>query len=640
MSVIPPRRGRLIDRLLSMKAPKEKKAEVQQKAVDVEALNSAWNTVTDLLLNPDFFYSFEEFFANLDRDGSAELSFEELKDGLMIAGCSFTPRELRAFRLDVDVNKDGSITLAEFMDASRRHQAKGDTDAKAAEEAWGIMGTFLLNPQTKKNVEELFHEMNVDGSDDGLDLDELARGMRRLGAQLTAPQLRAWQKDLDSNKDGNISLEEFTLAVEERRNANPEETANVLASAWDTVIDFALDPKTNGDLERMFNRADLTRNGVLNLDELAHGLAAAGVSLDARELRAFQKDLDLNQDGVINYDEFMEAVRRYQASSVINHAAADEAWDWTLDVLAGPEQAATVAEIFQRMDKDGNNQLDLDELAKGIIALGVPLSPRQLRAFQKALDSSGDGLVTLEEFLEALANQQTQVEQALREAWDSVIDFSMENEDSGATLEGLFEHMDMDGSGMLDFEELAKGLYEMGVRMKPRGLRAFRKDVDASGDGVVDPAEFMEGVRRYQAASAQDPAMAREAWVLALDFFDDEGALEAASKLFTNLDTDANSQLDLAELIRGLAGLGLNFSAKQTRAFQKSLDKNNDGLISFREFKATLDERYLTRQADAWHQVPSSSNPEELFWHNDVTGETRWETPPEVRPPPAAAGWR
>jgi len=686
--VLPPRRGRLVDRLLGLSADKEKKAVAPLKAVDLEALNSAWNEVTDLLLDPEAFLTFEQFFVSMDDDGSSELDFEELKNGLTMAGCSLGPREMRAFQQNVDVNRDGTVSLAEFMDASSKHQASIDTDAGAAEEAWATMAEFLLDPQTSRNVEGLFQLMNVDGSDDGLDLDELARGMRQLGAQLTAPQLRAWQKDLDANKDGSISLEEFKAAVEERRVLDPEDVANVLARTWDTVLDFALDParqvhtvdgeggqSSSSPLEALFRTSDVSATGSLSLDELCTGLVAtAGVeAFSPLELRAFQKDLDLNRDGVIHFTEFMDAVRRYQASSVINHAAADEAWDWTLDVLAGSDQEATITEVFRKLDKDGNNELDLDELAAGIVSLGVPLSPRQLRAFQKALDVSGDGLVTLDEFLQVLAQQQKAVQDALAAAWETVMDYSAESgqkakaypsggggngddDDGPVTLEGLFAKMDDDGSGQLDFEEIAKGLFDMGVRMRPRGLRAFRKDVDASGDGQVDPKEFMEGVRRYQALSAADPAAAKEAWGEALQFFfpsseeeegeeevDGEGgeggkspersaeaAMATVAELFKRLDTDGSGQLDLAELIRGLSELGLLFSPKHTRAFQKSLDKNKDGMISYREFKTTLEERQLSQLRDAWQQVPSSSNPEEFFWHNSETGETRWDTPPEV----------
>ena len=238
--------------------------------------------------------------------------------------------------------------------------------------------------------------------------------------------------------------------------------------------------------------------------------------------------------------------------------------------------------------------------------------------------------------MEEMANQRKLVEAALGSAWECVLDFAIDNEGSGQTLEGLFTQMDDDGSGCLDFEELAKGLYDLGVRMKPRGLRAFRKDVDASGDGQVDPLEFMEGVRRYQAKSDGDPNGAADAWKHALVFFEGEemDALAATKQLFEGLDTDDNNHLDLSELIRGLKGLGLTLPSKLMRAFQKSLDKNSDGMISFFEFKVTLDERRLMHVIEAWNQVPSSSDPEEMFWHNSITEETRWDTPPGVERPP------
>jgi hypothetical protein len=89
--------------------------------------------------------------------------------------------------------------------------------------------------------------------------------------------------------------------------------------------------------------------------------------------------------------EFTEAVRKYQASSPPNAIEAEGAWDKILAYLSDPKKSQTVMGLFKQMDRDGDKSLSLEELARGFVGLGVSLSLKELRAFQKALDTDGDG---------------------------------------------------------------------------------------------------------------------------------------------------------------------------------------------------------------------------------------------------------
>ena len=93
----------------------------------------------------------------------------------------------------------------------------------------------------------------------------------------------------------------------------------------------------------------------------------------------------------ISLSEFTEAVRKYQASSPPNAIEAEGAWDKILAYLSDPKKSQTVMGMFKHMDRDGDKSLSLEELARGFVGLGVSLSSKELRAFQKALDTDSDG---------------------------------------------------------------------------------------------------------------------------------------------------------------------------------------------------------------------------------------------------------
>ena len=63
-----------------------------------------------------------------------------------------------------------------------------------------------------------------------------------------------------------------------------------------------------------------------------------------------------------------------------------------------------------------------------------------------------------------------------------------------ATLDGLFEEFDKDGSGELDRREFQKGLEKIGVFLNGRDLSLVMKKFDTDGDGLVTMSEFMKFV--------------------------------------------------------------------------------------------------------------------------------------------------
>lgn len=50
------------------------------------------------------------------------------------------------------------------------------------------------------------------------------------------------------------------------------------------------------------------------------------------------------------------------------------------------------------MDVDGNSELDIDELSKALLHLGLKMNPLQMNAFRDDLDHNGDGRISLKEF--------------------------------------------------------------------------------------------------------------------------------------------------------------------------------------------------------------------------------------------------
>jgi hypothetical protein len=79
--------------------------------------------------------------------------------------------------------------------------------------------------------------------------------------------------------------------------------AESLAQGFDQLIE-AYETKKNTDVLQAFNQFDADGSGEIDKDELAQLSAQLGAPLDDEQLKTALVDLDLNKDGVIDFDEF------------------------------------------------------------------------------------------------------------------------------------------------------------------------------------------------------------------------------------------------------------------------------------------------------------------------------------------------
>ena len=184
----------------------------------------------------------------------------------------------------------------------------------------------------------------------------------------------------------------------------------------------------------LFRRFDLDKSGKLDLREVVVGLRGLGVALSGRAERAFIKDADTTGDGEISPDEFFSALKRYRALHESDPEAAEIAVTELLSFMADEEAYGSVYALFTAIDKDGSGSLDLAELTAGCTDVGLKLTPRELRALQRALDVNGDGCITFAELMHSVQAEQLRLrDKNWREVTSSAGEAYWYNDFSGET---------------------------------------------------------------------------------------------------------------------------------------------------------------------------------------------------------------
>ncbi|KAI4371517.1 hypothetical protein MLD38_019742 [Melastoma candidum] len=140
-----------------------------------------------------------------------------------------------------------------------------------------------------------YFDLNNDGSLTQLELGSL---LRSLGLKPSADQLDVLTLKADTNNNGLVEFSEFVALV-----------------APDLLP--AKSPYTDKQLRGLFRVFDRDGNGYITAAELAHSMARLGHALTADELTGMIKEADLDEDGMISFEEFSRA---------ITSAAFDNSW--------------------------------------------------------------------------------------------------------------------------------------------------------------------------------------------------------------------------------------------------------------------------------------------------------------------------
>ncbi|XAR61610.1 Non-specific serine/threonine protein kinase [Bertholletia excelsa] len=132
-------------------------------------------------------------------------------------------------------------------------------------------------------------------------------------------------------------------------------------------------------LREMFNNMDTDRSGTITFEELKTGLLKLGSRLPEHEIEALMKAADLDNNGTIDYMEFIAA---------------------TMHRL-GPEKEENLLKAFQFFDKDGSGFITRDELKQAMKEYGIE-DEATIDEIIEDVDTNKDGKINYEEFVEMM----------------------------------------------------------------------------------------------------------------------------------------------------------------------------------------------------------------------------------------------
>ncbi|KAG8368370.1 hypothetical protein BUALT_Bualt15G0038400 [Buddleja alternifolia] len=135
-------------------------------------------------------------------------------------------------------------------------------------------------------------------------------------------------------------------------------------------------PKTE-ELKQVFNKFDSNKDGKISPDEYKAMLKALGKgNLLSREVQKIFEVADLDGDGFIDFNEFVEVQKK-----------------------EGGVKTVDLQRAFQVFDKDNDGRITVDEVYELLRNLGERCSLQDCRKMVQAVDINGDGVIDSDEFM-------------------------------------------------------------------------------------------------------------------------------------------------------------------------------------------------------------------------------------------------
>lgn len=307
-----------------------------------------------------------------------------------------------------------------------------------------------------RKLRAMFDRFDTDGSGQ-ITETEVGQIASSLDINFSDKELKEIMSQMDTDKSGDgqdeVDFEEFAFWWR-----SDSEQAVRLKRAFSAE---------EHKLKTVFLEVDVDRGGTLDMNEVRILGNKIGVEFTDEELLAAMADMDPNDDGDVDFDEF--TAWWFGGSEFAQKVRS-----------ASSTEDAAIRRIFNDLCVDDVAEIKFETLGDLGKTLGLVLSKPEILDSLKEMDEDGGGTVDFEEFSHWWKSE-SKVAQRLR----------VKLQRQEAQVRVLFDRLDEDHGGNIGRDELAGIAKKIGMNLSADDLDEVMKEVDKDGTNEIDYDEFM-----------------------------------------------------------------------------------------------------------------------------------------------------
>lgn len=250
-------------------------------------------------------------------------------------------------------------------------------------------------------------------------------------------------------------------------------------------------------------------------------------------------------------------------------------------------------EIFTKMDKDRNGEIDAYEFQIALEKIGLPINKEESKRLIKRFSVNGT-TIKYKEFMKAFttssskSNQET--DEILIKIRKGLIDYLGPGSGSARKIKETFTEMDRDHSGRVDKQEFEKAMSVLKISLDRDDTRLLFERFDKDRNGL-DYQEFLDLLKFNSDVSSETDIILAKIKKKLIDYLG-PGASSARKikEVFAEMDRNNNGTIDKREFEKAMIVLGVNVTSNDIQMLFQRFDRDKNGL-DYKEFLDLVDYR-------------------------------------------------
>ena len=414
--------------------------------------------------------SVAELFEALSASRST-VQWKDFVDFFQALEPNLTRQQLEMLWRTFDKDGDGSVSREEFQ----RGLQFGSVQSEEKKAPQICMQLALAIFKQGKTVLQLFDALAAaEGVVKWTDFQSL---FLQLEPSLRANDLESLWKDFDKDGDGSITKQEFFQAME-------PSVRLVVAKQSEVVARLALAlQRQNQSVDQLFT-ALASEGGVVSWPDFRSLFQQWEPSLGEDDLHGLWRSFDKDGDGSVTREEFVNALAPATKAAV---AHTEEICKRVASMLF--QNGRTVNQLFDALSA-GKEQVAFEDFRSLFQQLEPSLTLADLQSLWRCFDKDGDGTVTRQEFLKAMAPSAKLVVQKVSEVCTQVVQLLQQQ---GKTVEELFHSLAE--NQVVRWEAFCAFFQGVSSALSEQDLHGLWHSFDKDGDGTVSKEEFLGALR-------------------------------------------------------------------------------------------------------------------------------------------------
>ena len=529
---------------------------------------------------------------------------------------------------DADENMDGLLSFKEFRSLVRSRLPSSKPRSKAQMAAWfnaldtdgsgqlsqaeffcfSLRESFL-RANSGKSMEEFFKHFDR-GGDGTLDRNEFTKLAERMGFGAAAEEL---MQQCDKDGTGYISYTEFLGMLRDRTSSGDTKSFIMAATMADEEkADEAFPPlllapaRTDNEDEDDLGAAlqeEMRETLLMNGQEVMELFKGTGTDIDEPftvdhlGLVMQHLEVDVPASAVQELHAELDHDATTRDDGGLTHGKGDTVHvgltlrslnAWMLENLDTKEEVQQILreklrknstqflEMFTKWDSDGQAGISVGELGDAIQSIGFDTTEEIVEGIFDDLDQDGSGVLALSElkrWLFGRLDTEEQAQQAVRDALRS----------NGARLMRVFAELGKEATSAISVNELGLALEALGFEAPNDAVNIVFDEIDNLDANEDDDMISIMELNKYLLRKVHTKKQLRKELREGL-----RRHSKRAIELFRIWDVDGDALLTEEEFCRALKELGFHVNKKVMLKLYDELDEDANNRLDFTEFNRWL----------------------------------------------------